>query len=416
MLQGRIDANPVGAPDSELLREILSIVFTDDEADIAIQMPFAFSSTGRLSRITGIPAPELEKRLEEMAEKGLLFDAERKGKWYWYLNPLVIGLFEFSMMRMRDDFDQPRLAAALHEYLLDDPDELMLLELAKGPTNLARTMVHEDQIDEGVVEVLDYERATHYVRSSDAWTVELCHCRHVAHHKGEPCDNPMELCMSFGQGAKFFARRGLGRAISMEEALDKLAQARELGLVQLGDNVKRNPLFICNCCSCCCGLLAGYRRLKENPIVHTSNFIAVVDAEKCTRCGKCVKACPVDIFTVEGKGKARRILMEEQYCMGCGVCATKCPEDAIRMVSRPHRVHTPESTLERVVRMAVERGKLQNLLFDDPGKVSHRVLRGMLKAVFGMPPARQLLAKEQLKSRFVGWFLRCAKYKPQPEV
>lgn len=415
-LQRRMDANPIGAPDSQALRDILSIMYSPAESDIAVQMPYAFSSTRKLARITGIKEAALQPQLEAMAEKGLVFDLERKGRNYWYLNPLVIGLFEFSMMRIRGDFDQAKLGNTIHEFLFDDPDKAMLHEMTAGPTQLSRTLVHEAQLDQDVVEVLDYERASHYIRSSDAWSVEMCHCRHIAHHRGTACDNPMEMCMSFGQGAKYFARRGLGRSITKEEALDILEQARERGLVQLGDNVQNNPMFICNCCSCCCGFLEGYRQLKEMPMIQTSNFVARVAADTCNRCGKCAKNCPVGVFTVQGKGKERRIDMDVSSCIGCGACATLCPTGAITMTARPARVHTPVNTMERVLTMALERGKLQYLLFDDPNRVSHTVMRNIVGAVFKMPPAKQLLAQKQLKSRFIGWATKLASYKPQPEL
>ncbi|RYD05962.1 hypothetical protein N752_06870 [Desulforamulus aquiferis] len=36
----------------------------------------------------------------------------------------------------------------------------------------------------------------------------------------------------------------------------------------------------------------------------------------------------------------------------------------------PRRVFTPETTFDRYIAMAIERGKLANLVFDDPGKLS----------------------------------------------
>lgn len=228
-LQRRLDQNAVGAPASEVLFEILSLLFTEEEAGLAARMPYGFCSTGRLARILGMPAEQLEPKLDLMAEKGLLFDVRQNEKAYWYLNPLVIGFFEFTMMRVRPTLDQKRVALKMHEYLFEDPASAFLMEISAGRTQLFRPLAHENTLEEGKVEVLDWDRATHMVGSARAWTVGLCHCRHVAQHRGTACDNPMENCISLSAASQYLGRRGMARFISREECLDLLVQAREHG-------------------------------------------------------------------------------------------------------------------------------------------------------------------------------------------
>ncbi len=56
-----------------------------------------------------------------------------------------------------------------------------------------------------------------------------------------------------------------------------------------------------------------------------------VDAEKCTGCGLCVKACPADALFLENKlSRLRPSGINE--CMGCGDCTAICPEEAIVLV------------------------------------------------------------------------------------
>jgi len=415
-LTSRLDQNPVGAPGNEVLTEILGLLFTPEEAELAARMPYGFSSTGRLSRILGIPAVKLEPHLNSMADKGLVMDMRKGDKAWWYLSPLIIGFFEFTMMRIRTDVDQKALADLMHRYLFEDPRDAMLREVVAGDTQLVRPLVHEDALDEEVVEVLDWDRASCLIGSAKAWSVGLCHCRHVASHRGEACDIPMEMCLSLGPPAEMLSRRGIARAIDKEEALDILVRGRELGLVHLGDNVRKGAVYICNCCSCCCGILEGYRRLKDTGPIQTSNYVAAVDRDKCTDCGACAKACPVGALTTVGEGKERRLVFDEEICIGCGVCVRSCRIDALSMRDRPSRTIPPEHTMERVVRMALERGKLQALIFDEPDKLTHRVLRGVLGAVLNMPPAKQVLANEQLRSRFVHGFLKMAKHKSGSDV
>jgi formate hydrogenlyase subunit 6/NADH:ubiquinone oxidoreductase subunit I len=48
--------------------------------------------------------------------------------------------------------------------------------------------------------------------------------------------------------------------------------------------------------------------------------------EKCTVCGKCQPACPVEAI-VETDDKKYRI--DSETCVGCGVCVDECPNRAI---------------------------------------------------------------------------------------
>ena len=52
--------------------------------------------------------------------------------------------------------------------------------------------------------------------------------------------------------------------------------------------------------------------------------------------------------------------------------------------------------------MAIERGKLQHLIFDNQVLWSHRALAALLGAVLRLPPVMRLLASEQVGSRYLG--------------
>ncbi len=428
-LRKRLDNNPVGAPPHRALYDILSMLFSDEEAAIAAAMPYGFTGTRKLASLLGRAPEELEPVLDRMADKGLLFDVRKGGKAWWYLNPLVIGFFEFSMMRIRPELDQKQLSHLIHEYAFEDPARGFMYELGKGgETQLFRPLVHEQNSAGEPVEVLDFERATNMVSEASAWSIGLCHCRHVQLHRGKPCRNsargvkdPMDVCLSLGGPAKFFARRGMARAVDKAEALDLLAGSVEAGLVQLGDNVKTKGAFICNCCGCCCEVLAGYRLLRESPMVMTSGFLPTFSDEKCNGCNVCVKACPVQALSAGtvargGNGGERKPIpvVDAGFCLGCGVCGTRCARGAIRMERGPRKVHTPETLVEKMMTMALERGKLQYLIFDRPDAVSHAALRGFIGALLNLPPGRLVLANHQLKSRFISFLASKAPVREVP--
>ena len=77
------------------------------------------------------------------------------------------------------------------------------------------------------------------------------------------------------------ARRGFAQEKSVDELLAVLDSARALNLTHITDNIRHKPSFICNCCSCCCELLAGVQMGYHNGIAKTG-FRAVIDPSAAT--------------------------------------------------------------------------------------------------------------------------------------
>jgi len=331
---------------------------------------------------------------------------EQNGQQEYALPPPMAGFFEFSMMRVRNDIDQKALAELFYQYLNVEEDFIREL-FTKGETQLGRVFVNEPALSaDNALHVLDYERATEIIETATHIGVGICYCRHKMEHLGRACNAPMDICMTFNTSAASLTKHGHARKIDKVECLDLLQQAYDNNLVQFGENVREEVNFICNCCGCCCEAMIAARRFAILNPVHTTNFIPVVSEQLCNGCGKCVNVCPVEAMTLVSANdphhpNRKKAVLNDERCLGCGVCVRSCSVKSILLKSRTKRVLTPLNGVHKAVVMAIERGNLQHLIFDNRVLFSHRALAAVLGVLLKLPPIKQAMASQQIKSRFL---------------
>jgi ferredoxin len=403
----KMDGMGVRAPWNETLRAILKELYSEDEADLVVRMPSGLSTLDKIVQCSGKDRTSVEHLLEGLCNKGLVIDLFLGDHYRYIASPLIIGIFEFTMMRTAVDLDSKRRAALFHEYL--DGDAFWSANLGRGQQwYLMRTVPHEQGIaPEDCVEVLDHERAAAIVDAQKSFAIGICSCRHERLHlDGNECGVPLDSCTSLGGSVDFLVRRGLAREASKAEILEQLEVSRAMGLVMNADCVQRDVGFICHCCGCCCNVLRGISRHGYPHALMTSNFIAEVDDAKCTGCGKCEKACPIEAIGLERLpqpqgGQRVRAKVDGSVCLGCGACALRCESGALRLHARKQRVIYPETTFERTILQYLEQGNLQNLLFDDPARATHKFMRAFVGGALRLPPVKRALLSDTLRSRFL---------------
>lgn len=402
----RLNRFPQGAPPSKLLNQILKMLFSEKAAELVSLLPIKPFTAEKASRIWKMDMTSAQNALNELAGRAILVDIEQNGKSVYVLPPPMAGFFEFSLMRVRNDIDQKLLSELFYQYLNVEEDFIRKL-FTRGETQLGRVFIHEPVLsNENALHVLDYERATEVIKTASHMAIGTCYCRHKMYHMDTACDAPLEICMTFNTTAASLIKHGHARRVDDGEGLELLHQAYENNLVQFGENVREKVNFICNCCGCCCEAMIAARRFAIMNPVHTTNFIPEIEGESCNGCGKCVNVCPVEAMSLISANNPHRPKMklarlDEDLCLGCGLCVRSCPKDSIHLQARPQRVITPLNGTHRAVVMAIERGKLQHLIFDNRVLLSHRALAAVLGVILKLPPLKQALASQQVKSRYL---------------
>ena len=160
----------------------------------------------------------------------------------------------------------------------------------------------------------------------------------------------------FGSMGQYYLDRGMGREVSLEEAVTIMDQCRDAGLVTQPATAQ-NPSGMCNCCGDCCGVLAALNKHPKPVDLVIANHLAVIAEDDCTGCEACLERCQMGALSM---GEAETAEVHPDRCIGCGLCVVTCPVEAIQLVPKPEEDcrMPPTSMAEQMMLMAQKRGLL----------------------------------------------------------
>jgi ferredoxin len=324
-----LDALPEGFPPTESGVELrlLAELFTPEEAALAAELGLDLESAPEIAARAGLDARTARGLLKGMARRGLIRAGRAERGLGYALLPFVVGIYEMQGATLTAE-----LAHLFEAYYHEAFGRMAGLQ---PPVHRVIPVGESVRVD---LEVRPFESAVAIVEEAQAWGVTDCVCRKQQALVGSPCDHPLDVCMILGQSPGAFGDPEDGRAvgpqlvrpITREEALATLRRAAEAGLVHSVSNSREGLWYVCNCCTCACGILRGMVELGLHNVVAPSPFVSRVDAGRCVACGECVARCP---FGALNLGEVARV--DALLCAGCGVCVPSCPVEALTLERRP---------------------------------------------------------------------------------
>ena len=322
-LARRLDAIPNGFPATESGVELrmLAKIFTPEEAALAAVMRLTYEPTTKIAARAGVDPQTARRTLKTMVRRGQILVRKGKGQLVFRLMPFVVGIYEEQLPRM-----DAELAALFEAYL----QETQGSAIVRSAPSIHRVIPVEEAIPFDL-EIFPYEQASALLEGAKAWGVRDCICRVQRKLIGKACDHPVGNCLVFAPVEGVFANSETTRALTKEESLRILHEAEEAGLVHSPGNFRDGNTYICNCCTCSCGVLRGVAEFGVPTAIAHSGFRIVVDADLCIGCGDCVERCQFGALSMPDDIS----VADYVRCVGCGLCASVCPSDALVLERRP---------------------------------------------------------------------------------
>jgi Na+-translocating ferredoxin:NAD+ oxidoreductase subunit B len=332
--------------ESEWMMPMITSYISPEEAQFLIGIPMSGKSLEELADLKDMDPEELEPKIKELCEKGIIFESIRGASSRYRLQDAFQIFLRMPFWAGKDDESLKAMAHYADKYYMDGwmDQEKPIRQMSLRSLPIEKTIEDKKQI-------LPFEDILQVVDNYEYYTVSHCPCRE--RHRLDPdypdSSKPSEVCLHFDELGRYIIKHGMGREITKEEALEILKNAADAGLVHGLSNWEKNPDTICNCDPIYCTQFRTYHMLGHTKSLDPSNYVVKVTApETCKACGLCIKRCPMDAMQLQVSAEATNkfskvVNVDTNLCIGCGVCVHKCPTQSIVLERREESTRPPES-------------------------------------------------------------------------
>lgn len=327
-LAERLNALPNGFPPTDDGRELklLAKLFTPEESELAAQLRPALETVEEIAARLDKDVLGIRDQLKGMSRRGLIAAGKKDGALGFGLMPFVVGIYEGQVGTM-----DAELARLFEDYFQGGFGKMLEVKPQ------VHRVIPVNETVRNPMEIRPFESAAEIVNAMQSWGVQECICRKQKALIGEACEHPIDICMVFYPRPNAFENHPVIHALTHDEAMSTLRRAAEAGLVHSVSNSMEGMYYICNCCTCSCGILRGMAELGIANVVASSAFVNQVDEAVCNGCEDCIGTCQFDALSMD----EMLATVNAVRCTGCGVCVIHCSTDALGLVRRPEEEIKP---------------------------------------------------------------------------
>lgn len=333
----------MGFSGSARLRSIMEELMTGEQAQMVAALP---ASPAEVAQKTGFQEKAVQEGLDALAVAGVVYPKGGFGNHdYFYFTRHATGLLDGVLISQQLDPVKDKAALAQwHDFCINE----MLAVVGKQASHLEAPplrIVPAYKAIENLPDVKPYEDFRELLKAQERISIIPCPCRQRTEAVDEACDYTVEAeqwkCLQFGRGADDVMAKGVGREISVEEALEILEKIEDDGLLHTWpNNMEMTGAYAsCQCCLDCCLAVLPLQSIGESvgKMWAKSRFEAVIDEDKCEGCQDCVERCQFDAIDMvkpksspsqDGRKKSKKLKarVDPEKCWGCGVCVMACDE------------------------------------------------------------------------------------------
>ena len=299
---------------------VLKWIFTPEEAELASKMKLKSETLKKMSRRLKIPVSVLEEKMIVMKSKGQIYiNKTKSGEKKYGLMPFAIGIYEDQIHRIDSEFSE-----IMEEYF--DKTKGEILFSSDPPITKVIPVKSAIKTEIGIHPRNEAEKL---IMNAKSWGLRECICKIQQEEIGNPCKYPKEVCLMFSSKENDYVDSHKTKIITKEEALEVLRKAERAGLIHSKMNISEGQDFICNCCTCCCGVLRALVQYDQPNAFVKSDYQIKIDEERCSGCGICIDRCQFNALELHDEKS-----IVNDRCVGCGNCVITCPEEAVFLVPR----------------------------------------------------------------------------------